>query len=64
MNQRTKEFLEKFKEYPNDSIEVAFTDSFSEFIEILNSCDLSEKTLEYLNDIFEKDLKRFLRNSK
>lgn len=56
MNERTKEFLERFKDFDNNDIKVIFGDTFSEFIELLNDVDLSEKTLIYLNEIFEKDM--------
>lgn len=56
MNKRTKEFLERFKDFDNNDIKVIFGDIFSEFIGVLNDVDLSEKTLIYLNGIFEKDM--------
>lgn len=59
MNEKTHEFLEKFKDYENEDIREFFGDAFSEFINELNEVDLSEKTLEHLNGIFEKDMKRF-----
>lgn len=62
MNEKTHEFLEQFSEYENDSIEVTFGDAFSEFINELNDVDLSEKTLEHLNGIFEKDMRIFFKN--
>ena len=61
MNEHTKEFLELFKNYSNNDIEVIFSDNFSEFIEELNKVDLSEKTLNHLNGIFEKDMIRFFK---
>ena len=62
MKEIAHEFLEKFSEYENDSIEVCFGDAFAEFIEILNECDLSKNTLEDLNGIFIKDMKIFFKN--
>ena len=59
MNEKTKEFLEKFKDYEAEDIKEYFGDCFSEFIEILNNVDLSENTLKYLNAIFEKDMIMF-----
>lgn len=59
MNNRTKEFLEQFKDYDNNDIENMFGDTFAEFIELLNGADLSENTLQDLNDIFDKDMKIF-----
>lgn len=59
MKEKTREFLGKFQNYENNDIRVIFGDIFSEFIEILNCADLSEKTLQHLNDIFEKDMNRF-----
>ena len=59
MNIRTEEFLEYFKEYEENDIRVAFGDDFSEFVDCLNEVDLSDKKLDYLNDIFEKDMKIF-----
>lgn len=56
MNERTEEFLERFKDFDNNDIKVIFGNIFSEFIEVLNDVDLSEKTLIYLNEIFEKDM--------
>ena len=61
MNEKTHEFLEKFKDYKNEDIREFFGDAFSEFINELNEVDLSEKTLEHLNGIFEKDMKRFFK---
>ena len=61
MNNRTKEFLEQFKGYDNNDIENMFGDAFAEFIELLNGADLSEGTLQDLNDIFDKDMKIFFR---
>lgn len=61
MNEKTHEFLEKFKDYENEDIREFFGDAFSEFINELNEVDLSEKTLEHLNEIFEKDMKRFFK---
>lgn len=61
MNEKTHEFLEKFKDYENEDIREFFGDAFSEFINELNEVDLSEKTLEHLNGIFEKDMKRFFK---
>lgn len=61
MNEKTHEFLEKFKDYENEDIRQFFGDAFSEFINELNEVDLSEKTLEHLNGIFEKDMKRFFK---
>lgn len=59
MNEKTKEFLEKFKDYEPEDIRKYFGDIFTEFINELNNVDLSEKTLEHLNDIFEKDMNNF-----
>lgn len=59
MNERTKEFLERFKDFDNNDIKVIFGDTFSEFIEVLNDVDLSENTLIHLNGIFEKDMFQF-----
>ena len=64
MNEKTHEFLEQFADYENDSIENVFGDAFSEFINELNEVDLSEKTLEHLNGIFEKDMRIFFKNKK
>lgn len=64
MNEKTHEFLEQFADYENDSIENVFGDAFSEFINELNEVDLSEKTLEHLNDIFGKDMRIFFKNKK
>ena len=61
MNERTHEFFEKIGDY---NIAECFGDSFSEFINELNEVDLSEKTLKYLNDIFDKDMKIFFRELK
>lgn len=61
MNEKTKEFLEKFKDYEPEDIREYFGDIFTEFINELNNVDLSEKTLEHLNDIFEKDMNNFLK---
>lgn len=38
-----------------------FLDIFSEFIGCLNEVDLSDKTMNWLNDIFEKDAKMLFR---
>lgn len=59
MNEKTKEFLKKFKDYELEDIREYFGDIFTEFINELNDVDLSEKTLEHLNDIFEKDMNKF-----
>ena len=61
MNEKAKEFLEKFKDYEANDIREYFGDVFCEFINELNGVDLSEKTLEYLNDIFEKDMNKFFK---
>ena len=61
MNEHTKEFLELFKNYSNNDIEVIFSDIFSEFIEELNNADLSKNTLIHLKGIFEKDMIRFFK---
>ena len=62
MNEKAQEFLEQFAELESNDIKVTFGDVFSEFINELNEVDLSEKTLEHLNGIFEKDMKIFFRN--
>ena len=59
MNERTHEFLEKIENYEPEDIREAFGDVFCEFINELNEVDLSEQTLEHLNEIFEKDMKMF-----
>lgn len=59
MNQRTHEFLELFSNYENNDIREWFGDIFCEFINELNETDLSEKTLDNLNGIFEKDMRIF-----
>lgn len=61
MNEHTKEFLEEFKDYELDDIRKYFGDVFCEFINELNEVDLSEKTLNHLNEIFEKDMIRFFK---
>lgn len=45
-----------------DEINEWFDDVFSEFIEILNQTDLSQRTIVYLEDIFEKDKKYFIKS--
>lgn len=62
MTNKTKEFLEMFSTFNNEDKRVIFADVFSEFIEELNLVDLSKETLQHLNDIFEKDMKLFLKN--
>lgn len=62
MKEATHQFLERFKDYENNSVEVYFGDAFAEFVEILNECDLSEETLDNLNGIFQKDMKVFFKN--
>lgn len=64
LSERTHEFLFKFKDFDNNSIEVIFADCFSEFIEILNQSDLSESTLNHLNDVFSKDMNMFFKGVK
>lgn len=64
MNERTEEFLERFKDFDNNDIKVIFGDLFSEFIEELNNIDLSENTLIHLNGIFEKDMIQFFEKIK
>lgn len=64
MKQRTHEFLKKFKDCENSSIECAFGDCFCEFINALNEVDLSEKTLDELNKIFDKDMMIFFETRK
>lgn len=64
MNEKTRKFLNQFENYKNNDIENIFGDVFSEFINELNEVDLSENTLEHLNDIFEKDMLIFFGNSK
>ena len=64
LNEITHEFLSKFKDFDNHSIEVIFADCFSEFIEILNQSDLSESTLNHLNDVFSKDMNMFFKGVK
>ena len=64
MNKRTKEFLERFKDFDNNDIKVIFGDLFSEFIEEINNIDLSENTLIHLNGIFEKDMIQFFEKIK
>lgn len=65
MNERTHNFLKLklFENCDNDSIEIIFADIFCEFINELNESDLSEKTLDNLNGIFEKDMKIFFEKS-
>lgn len=62
MNVKTHEFLEQFSEFESCGLEDTFGNAFAEFINELNEVDLSEKTLEHLNDIFEKDMKIFFEN--
>lgn len=62
MTNRTRDFLDKFKNFENKSLEVKFADTFSEFIECLSQVDLSDDTLDNLIGIFEKDMKIFFRN--
>ena len=64
LDERTHEFLSKFKDFDNNSTEVIFADCFSEFIEILNQSDLSESTLNHLNDVFSKDMNMFFEGVK
>ena len=59
MNEKTHEFLGKFKDYEPEDIRECFGDIFCEFINELNEVDLSEQTLEHLNEIFEKDMEMF-----
>lgn len=59
MNQKTHEFLELFLNYENDDVRQWFGDVFCEFINKLNEVDLSERTLNNLNGIFEKDMRIF-----
>ena len=59
MSQKTHEFLELFLNYENDDVRQWFGDVFCEFINELNEADLSERTLNNLNGIFEKDMRIF-----
>ena len=59
MKERTRKFLEQFKELNNDDFRVSFADIFTEFIDILNSLDLSDKTLLYITELFNKDMQLF-----
>lgn len=61
MNEKTKEFLEKFKDCESEDIREYFGDIFCEFINELNEVDLSEETLDHLNGIFEKDMNMFFK---
>lgn len=59
MRRETHEFLDMFSTFNNNDERVIFGDCFSEFIECLNNCDLSNDTLVQLNGIFIKDMKRY-----
>lgn len=59
MNEHTKEFLEQFTNLNNEDFRVSFADIFTEFIDILNNLDLSDKTLLYINELFNKDMQLF-----
>lgn len=56
---KTMEFLSYFKIYESDDIKTKFGDIFSEFIHYLNDADLSDETLNHLNELFIKDMKMF-----
>lgn len=59
MKERTRKFLEQFTNLNNEDFKVSFGDIFTEFIEILNNLDLSDKTLLYINELFNKDMQLF-----
>lgn len=59
MKERTRKFLEQFTKLNNEDFRVSFGDIFTEFIDILNNLDLSDKTLLYINELFNKDMQLF-----
>lgn len=62
MKERTRKFLEQFTKLNNEDFRVSFGDIFTEFIDILNNLDLSDKTLLYINEIFNKDMHLFFKD--
>ena len=60
--EQSKEFLQYFKNKGKlTDLEDSFADAFAEFIRCLYEVDLSDKTLEYLYEIFIKDMEIFFR---
>lgn len=66
--EQSKEFLNYFfnktKTGELTDLEDTFADAFAEFIRCLYEVDLSDKTLEYLYEIFIKDMEIFFINVK
>lgn len=62
MKERTRKFLEQFTKFNNEDFRVSFADIFTEFIDVLNSLDLSDKTLLYITELFNKDMQLFFKD--
>jgi hypothetical protein len=62
LTEDSKMFKDLLKEAKNDNKKEVFVDAFTEFIYELDCVDLSDKTKQYLYDIFIKDMKIYFKN--
>lgn len=54
-----KEYDERLHDFLCYGVDESFQDIFTEFIHELNQVDLSKKTIDYLYELFIKDMKMY-----